>query len=202
MYLNEPYQFNGRGRTQAATLDDYVKQLMRTGATQLPGNASTCLDLGSSLLHSFPLHPTASRWPPPPRFRCRPLCRSVRQLREGPLRISAKQEAVLTLTVTYSLSELGRHAGADLRQGDSHMIYRCCNENRKAGVLESATLNGIDFLEVLDHRRHRARQPAPAHASGPLPEGTDEAEQHLDHRRRKHLQHRHRVGTSRDPPQF
>ena len=30
------------------------------------------------------------------------------------------------------------------------MIYRCCNENRKAAVLENATLNGIDFLEVLD----------------------------------------------------
>ena len=30
------------------------------------------------------------------------------------------------------------------------MIYRCCNENRKAAVLESATVNGIDFLEVLD----------------------------------------------------
>ena len=30
------------------------------------------------------------------------------------------------------------------------MIYSCCNENRKAAVLENATLNGIDFLEVLD----------------------------------------------------
>jgi hypothetical protein len=29
------------------------------------------------------------------------------------------------------------------------MIYSCCNENRKAAVLQSA-LNGIDFLEVLD----------------------------------------------------
>ena len=31
------------------------------------------------------------------------------------------------------------------------MIYSCCNENRKAAVLQNATLNGIDFLEVLDH---------------------------------------------------
>jgi hypothetical protein len=30
-------------------------------------------------------------------------------------------------------------------------IYACCNENRKAAVLENPTLNGIDFLEVLDH---------------------------------------------------
>src|ERR1700730_16725751 len=30
------------------------------------------------------------------------------------------------------------------------MIYSCCNENRKSAVLKSATLNGIDYLEVLD----------------------------------------------------
>jgi uncharacterized phage protein gp47/JayE len=30
------------------------------------------------------------------------------------------------------------------------MIYNCCNENRKAAVSPSASLNGIDFLEVLD----------------------------------------------------
>jgi hypothetical protein len=31
------------------------------------------------------------------------------------------------------------------------MIYQCCNQNRKSLVLEKSTLNGIDFLEVLDH---------------------------------------------------
>jgi hypothetical protein len=31
------------------------------------------------------------------------------------------------------------------------MIYRCCNENRKAAVAGNPTLNGIDYLEVLDH---------------------------------------------------
>jgi hypothetical protein len=31
------------------------------------------------------------------------------------------------------------------------MTYSCCNENRKAAVLKCASLNGIDFLEVLDH---------------------------------------------------
>jgi hypothetical protein len=30
------------------------------------------------------------------------------------------------------------------------MIYQCCNDNRKSLVLEDGTLNGIDFLEVLD----------------------------------------------------
>jgi hypothetical protein len=31
------------------------------------------------------------------------------------------------------------------------MIYTCCNENRKAAVLGNPTVNGIDYLEVLDH---------------------------------------------------
>ena len=31
------------------------------------------------------------------------------------------------------------------------MIYECCNENRKAAVLGNPVLNGIDYLEVLDH---------------------------------------------------
>jgi hypothetical protein len=31
------------------------------------------------------------------------------------------------------------------------MIYQCCDLNRKAAVLGNPTLNGIDYLEVLDH---------------------------------------------------
>jgi len=31
------------------------------------------------------------------------------------------------------------------------MNFSCCNENRKAAVLGNPTINGIDYLEVLDH---------------------------------------------------
>jgi hypothetical protein len=31
------------------------------------------------------------------------------------------------------------------------MIYSCCNRNRKSAVLKNPILNGIDYLEVLDH---------------------------------------------------
>jgi hypothetical protein len=31
------------------------------------------------------------------------------------------------------------------------LTYACCNENRKAEVLGNPTINGIDYLEVLDH---------------------------------------------------
>src|SRR5262249_50318484 len=42
-------------------------------------------------------------------------------------------------------------SGPDLRSWRSGMIYLCCNEKRKSAVLlNSATLNAIDHLEVLD----------------------------------------------------
>ena len=31
------------------------------------------------------------------------------------------------------------------------MIYQCCDLNRKAAVLGNPILNGINYLEVLDH---------------------------------------------------
>jgi hypothetical protein len=30
------------------------------------------------------------------------------------------------------------------------VIFQCCDERRKAAVLGNPTLNGIDYLEVLD----------------------------------------------------
>jgi hypothetical protein len=36
------------------------------------------------------------------------------------------------------------------------MIFRCCNENRKAAVLGNPTTNGIDYLEVLDNAAAKA----------------------------------------------
>src|SRR5580692_3513884 len=30
------------------------------------------------------------------------------------------------------------------------MIYSCCDKNRKSAVLNNPTLNGVDYLEVLD----------------------------------------------------
>src|SRR5271165_3383921 len=49
-------------------------------------------------------------------------------------------------------TEHRRDPGADLRlRGDYVMIYSCCNQNRKSAVLKNPILNGIDYLEVLDH---------------------------------------------------
>jgi len=38
-----------------------------------------------------------------------------------------------------------------MTQSASAMHYSCCNDPRRAAVLDNPTLNGIDFLEVLDH---------------------------------------------------
>src|SRR5271166_1727505 len=43
-----------------------------------------------------------------------------------------------------------RDRSADLRLRGRRMIYACCDEKRKAAVLGNPTLNGIDFVEVLD----------------------------------------------------
>lgn len=65
------------------------------------------------------------------------------------------------------------------------MIFSCCNENRKAAVLGSATLNGIDYLEVLDSGApagvprqqilfiHCINPLSPAMSFGPSPDGTN-----------------------------
>lgn len=53
------------------------------------------------------------------------------------------------------------------------MIYNCCNENRKAAVKGNPTLNGIDYLEVIDreaigHNSPR-QQTLLVHCLNPLP---------------------------------
>ena len=47
------------------------------------------------------------------------------------------------------------------------MIYKCCDEKRKAAVLGNPTLNGIDYLEVLGFDAQRlGLAPHPGHRMG------------------------------------
>jgi len=49
------------------------------------------------------------------------------------------------------------------------MIYTCCEENRRTAVDAHLTLNGIDWLEVLDLDAP-PREPASTHPDNPLTE--------------------------------
>ena len=83
------------------------------------------------------------------------------------------------------------------------MIYNCCDENRKAAVLGNPTLNGIDYLEVLDFD---------AEPLGLAPQtillvhclkagaGRPDARQRPDHRRRKHHRHHGNVCHAGEHP--
>jgi len=48
--LNFPYQFDGRGRTQEAALQDYLNQLVEQVLFTSPGNRVNMPDFGSGLL--------------------------------------------------------------------------------------------------------------------------------------------------------
>ena len=50
MNLNFPYQFDGRGRTQEAALQDYVNQLVEQVLFTSPGERVNLPDFGSGLL--------------------------------------------------------------------------------------------------------------------------------------------------------
>lgn len=49
-YIHFPYQFDGRGRAQEATLEEYIKQLVETVLFTSPGERVNLVDFGSGLL--------------------------------------------------------------------------------------------------------------------------------------------------------
>src|SRR6266700_4173363 len=50
MNLNSPYQFDGRGRTREAAIQDYVTQLVEQVLFTAPGERVNLPDFGSGLL--------------------------------------------------------------------------------------------------------------------------------------------------------
>ena len=80
------------------------------------------------------------------------------------------------------------------------MIYSCCNQNRKAAVLGNPTLNGIDYLEVLDSEAVPLglprQQTLVIHCLNPC-NNAAHADQHHDHRRRKHHRRHRGLGCDR-----
>jgi len=102
MNLNFPYQFDGRGRTQEAALQDYLTQLIEQVLFTSPGERVNMPDFGSGLLQlafapnsvemaaatQFSVQAALQRW-----LAGYVTVQSV---------VATADEAVLTVTVTYS----------------------------------------------------------------------------------------------------
>ena len=148
--VNFPFEFDGRGRTRDPQ-NAYVRQLIEQVLFTSPGERLNMPDFGSGLLQ-LPFAPDSAetrggdavrRAGLPAEVAQRLHRRAVRR-RIGARRAAQREGHVFA-------RQPGRHPGADVRLRGHRMIYACCEERRRAAVLGNPTLNGIDYLEVLDH---------------------------------------------------
>ena len=148
--VNFPFQFDGRGRTRSRPPRTTSHRSSSRCCSPRRASASICPTSAAACCNCR-LRRTAWKWPPPRNSRCRARCRNGWP---GSSRcksvVASAQDNVLSVTVELYAPQHRRDPGADLRPGRANMIYSCCNENRKNSVRTSATLNGIDFLEVAD----------------------------------------------------
>src|SRR5450755_1362468 len=102
MNINFPYQFDGRGRTQEATLQDYVYQLVEQVLFTSPGERVNLPDFGSGLLQ-LPFAPNSMEMAAATQFSVQA---ALQKWLSNYVRVqsvvAAVDEAVLTVTVTYS----------------------------------------------------------------------------------------------------
>jgi uncharacterized protein len=103
MNINFPYQFDGRGRTQEAVLQDYVYQLIEQVLFTSPGERVNLPDFGSGLLQ-LPFAPNSLEMAAATQFAVQA---ALQKWLSNYLRVqsvvASSQDAVLTVTVTYSL---------------------------------------------------------------------------------------------------
>ena len=150
MNVNFPYQFDGRGRT-ADAMQRLRPPAGGAGAVHLARRARQ-----PARLRQRPAA-TALRAQQPGDGRGHAVHRAGARCRSGSATTSRcsrwsrrSDEAALTVTVTYSPLNTDVTQVQTFVYGGHLVIYTCCNENRKAAVLGNPTLNGIDYLEVLD----------------------------------------------------
>jgi uncharacterized protein len=104
VYLNFPYQFDGRGRTaQAASLQDYVTQLIEQVLFTSPGERVNLPDFGSGLLQ-LPFAPNSVEMAAATQFSVQAALQKwlASYVKVQSVAATAENE-VLTVTVTYSL---------------------------------------------------------------------------------------------------
>ena len=100
--VNFPYQFDGRGRTQEAALQDYVKQLVEQVLFTSPGERVNLPDFGSGLLQ-LPFAPNSVEMAAATQFTVQAaLQKWLGSYVKVQSVVASAQEAVLTVTVTYT----------------------------------------------------------------------------------------------------
>ena len=108
MNLNHPYQFDGRGRTlEASSLDLYVQQMVEQVLFTLPGERVNLPDFGSGLLQ-LPFAPNSFERAAATQFAVQgALQRWLGSFITVTSVEAAATDAVLTVTVSYSLLHTG-----------------------------------------------------------------------------------------------
>jgi phage baseplate assembly protein W len=104
MWANFPYRFDGRGRTrEAASLDEYVKQLVEQVLFTSPGERVNLPDFGSGLLQ-LPFAPNSVEMAAATQFAVQGALQKWLSNYVKVVSVTATaQEAVLSVTVSYSL---------------------------------------------------------------------------------------------------
>jgi uncharacterized protein len=103
MNLNFPYQFDGRGRTAEAATADYVTQLVEQVLFTSPGERVNLPDFGSGLLQ-LPFAPNSMEMAAATQFAVQgALQKWLSSYVKVQSVVASAQEAVLTVTVTYTL---------------------------------------------------------------------------------------------------
>jgi phage baseplate assembly protein W len=100
--LNFPYQFDGRGRTLEASLTDYLEQLVEQVLFTTPGERVNTPDFGSGLLQ-LAFTPNSIEMAAATQFAVQAaLQKWLTGLVTIQSVVASAQEAVLTVTVTYT----------------------------------------------------------------------------------------------------
>jgi uncharacterized protein len=98
-----PYQFDGRGRTQEAATQDYVTQLIEQVLFTSPGERVNLPNFGSGLLQ-LPFAPNSMEMAAATQFSVQAaLQRWLAAYVKVQSVVASAQDAVLTVTVTYSI---------------------------------------------------------------------------------------------------
>lgn len=102
MNVSFPYQFDGRGRTQEATLNDYINQIVEQVLFTSPGERVNLPDFGSGLLQ-LPFAPNSVEMAAATQFSVQAaLQKWLGSYVKVQSVVASAQDAVLTVTVTYT----------------------------------------------------------------------------------------------------